>query len=432
MRYGGELVGERMIPFLLMIVGFFPISFSLVIALETFVGEKERHTLEPLLSTPLTNLELYWGKMMAAMLPPLFASYLGLGVYLTGLRLTLGWAPSFELLGLVVLLTTAESLVMVSGAVVISSQTTSVRAANILASFVIIPMALLVQAESVIMFWADYGALWWILFGLLAADMLLIRMGIHLFNREELLGREIDALDIRQQWRHLVAYFVRVPGGEQTDAGQGGARFSLLRVYRYDLPRILWNSRYALGAVTLTMVAASGVGWSYANEYALPKGSVSLDVPEGAFENMPSIGFLPSFNVGGILLHNIRVLLLEAVLGMFSFGALAVVLLMVPTAIIGFFAGQAPGLGASPWLLVGTFILPHGIVELPAAIIATAMALRLGATVVSPPKGMTLSQGVLLAIADLAKVFVFLVLPLLVIAAALEVWVTPWVITQVW
>ena len=28
-RYGGELVGERMIPFLLMIVGFFPISFSL-------------------------------------------------------------------------------------------------------------------------------------------------------------------------------------------------------------------------------------------------------------------------------------------------------------------------------------------------------------------------------------------------------------------
>jgi uncharacterized membrane protein SpoIIM required for sporulation len=105
---------------------------------------------------------------------------------------------------------------------------------------------------------------------------------------------------------------------------------------------------------------------------------------------------------------------------------------MVPTAIIGFFAGQAPGLGASPWLLVGTFILPHGIVEMPAAIIATAMALRLGATVVSPPAGMTLSQGVLLAVADLVKVFLFLVLPLLAIAAALEVWVTPWVITQVW
>ena len=31
--------------------------------------------------------------------------------------------------------------------------TTSVRAANLLASFIIIPMALLIQAEAMIMFW---------------------------------------------------------------------------------------------------------------------------------------------------------------------------------------------------------------------------------------------------------------------------------------
>ena len=68
--FGAELIGDRMIPFLLMIVGFFPISISLVIALETFVGEKERRSLEPLLSTPLTNTELYIGKTLAAMLPP--------------------------------------------------------------------------------------------------------------------------------------------------------------------------------------------------------------------------------------------------------------------------------------------------------------------------------------------------------------------------
>ena len=78
------VVGERLMPFLMMIVGFFPISFSLVIALETFVGEKERHSLEPLLATPLTNAELYWGKTLAAMIPPLVASYVGLGVYLAG------------------------------------------------------------------------------------------------------------------------------------------------------------------------------------------------------------------------------------------------------------------------------------------------------------------------------------------------------------
>jgi uncharacterized membrane protein SpoIIM required for sporulation/ABC-type transport system involved in multi-copper enzyme maturation permease subunit len=429
-RYGGELIGQRMIPFLLMIVGFFPISFSLVIALETFVGEKERHSLEPLLATPLTNLELYWGKTIAAMIPPLCASYLGLGVYLTGLWFALGWAPSLQLLVLIVLLTTAESLVMVSGAVVISSQTTSVRAANILASFVIIPMALLVQAESVIMFWADYGPLWWILWALVAADVLLVRMGIHLFNREELLGREIDALNLKRAWRYFIGYLVGEGG--RAAPPPGGARFSLLRLYRRDLPQILWKSRYAIGAVTLTLIVASAAGWSYAGTYRLPVGMIDLDVPQNAFEEVPDVGFLPSFDLGSILYHNVRVLLLEAALALFSFGAMAVVLLMVPVAIIGFFAGQAPALGASPWLLVGTFILPHGIVELPGAIIATAMALRLGATVISPPSGMTLSQGVLLAVADLVKVFVFLVLPLLVVAAALEVWVTPWVIAQVW
>ena len=54
---------------------------------------------------------------------------------------------------------------MVSGAVVISSQTTSTRAANLLASFIIVPMALLLIAESFLMFWADYSILWWFILG---------------------------------------------------------------------------------------------------------------------------------------------------------------------------------------------------------------------------------------------------------------------------
>jgi uncharacterized membrane protein SpoIIM required for sporulation len=431
LRYSGSIVGERLIPFLLMIVGFFPISFSLVIALETFVGEKERHSLEPLLATPLTNAELYWGKTMAAMIPPLVSAYLGLTVYLAGLRFSLGWQPSFELLSLIVLLTTAESLVMVSGAVVISSQTTSVRAANILASFVIIPMALLVQAESLIMFWADYPALWWILAALIAADALLVRMGTRLFNREELLGREIDVLNIRKLWRTFLRFLLRAPEDAVRSTPEWG-RLSLRRIYRHDLPVILRAGLKPGAAVCLALVAACVVGWRFAARYPFPAGLVELDVPADAFRNMPEIGFLPSFTVPGILLHNVRALALAALAGSFSFGSLAIVLNMLPVAIIGFLAGQAPLLGTSPWLLVGTFILPHGVVELPASIVATAMALRLGATVVSPPEGMTVSQGLLLAAADLVKVMVFVVVPLLALAAALEVWVTPWVIGLAW
>ena len=76
MQYGGEnaIIAERLNPFLLMIVGFFPISISLVIALETFVGEKERNSIEPLLSMPVSDSELYLGKMLAALAMPLAAT----------------------------------------------------------------------------------------------------------------------------------------------------------------------------------------------------------------------------------------------------------------------------------------------------------------------------------------------------------------------
>ena len=68
-----------------MIVGFFPISVSLVIALETFVGEKERMSIEPLLNTPLKDWQLYLGKMLSATIPPLLSSFLGMAVYISGL-----------------------------------------------------------------------------------------------------------------------------------------------------------------------------------------------------------------------------------------------------------------------------------------------------------------------------------------------------------
>ena len=76
-RYGGELIIERLYPFLMLVVGFFPSTFSLVIGLETFVGEKERRSLEPLLTTPLTDFQLYLGKLLASTAPPVLASYLG-------------------------------------------------------------------------------------------------------------------------------------------------------------------------------------------------------------------------------------------------------------------------------------------------------------------------------------------------------------------
>ena len=74
---------------------------------------------------------------------------------------------------------------------------------------------------------------------------------------------------------------------------------------------------------------------------------------------------------------------------------------------------------------LAAFILPHGIFELPAAILTTGLALRIGVVPISPPSELSLGEGMLLALADWFKVVVFLVLPLLLVAAFIEANITP-------
>jgi uncharacterized membrane protein SpoIIM required for sporulation/ABC-type transport system involved in multi-copper enzyme maturation permease subunit len=420
-RYGAPVIGQRLVPFLLMIVGFFPISVSLVIALESFVGEKERHSLEPLLSSPLTDTQLYLGKTLAAMLPPLFAAYLGILVYLVGLALTIQWHPDVILLIQIITLTSIQALVMVAGAVVISSQTTSVRAANLLASFIIIPMAMLVQGESLIMFWAQYNVLWWVIIGLVLVTLVLIRMGVRLFNREELLGRDIDEINFKAGWRTFAGAFRGV--------GRGGG---LPAWYRSAMAPTVRRLAWPIGLVAATLLVATVLGFRYASVYRLPLVAGSLSGVEANFNhNLAELGFVSAGGAAWVFFTNLRALVIATILGIFSFGVLGVVLLMVPLALTGFFAGQVALIGLSPLQFFVAFILPHGIFEITAAVLEGAAILRLGASVISPPGGKTLGEGWLVALADWAKISLALVVPLLVVAALIEVFVTPLVVSAV-
>ena len=420
-RYGAPVIGQRLVPFLLMIVGFFPISISLVIALESFVGEKERHSLEPLLSSPLTDTQLYIGKTLAAMLPPLLAAYLGILVYLVGLALTIQWHPDLILLLQILMLTGIQALVMVAGAVVISSQTTSVRAANLLASFIIIPMAMLVQGESLIMFWAQYTVLWWVILGLVLITLVLIRMGVRLFNREELLGRDIDEINVKAGWRTFAAAF--------RGAGQGPG---LRAWYRGTIAATVRRLAWPMGLVAATLLLATLLGMRYASVYRLPLIADSLSGVEANFNhNLAELGFVSAGGAAWVFFTNLRALLIATILGIFSFGVLGVVVLMVPLALTGFFAGQVALIGLSSLQFFAAFILPHGLFEISAAVLEGAAILRLGASLISPPSGKTLSEGWLMALADWAQISLALVVPLLLVAALIEVFVTPLVVSAV-
>ncbi|MFQ5575598.1 MAG: stage II sporulation protein M [Anaerolineae bacterium] len=431
-KYDAFIVGERLIPFLLMVVGFFPISFSLVIALETFVGEKERNSIEPLLSMPVTDLELYIGKMLAALIVPLSASYLGIVVYLVGLSVSIHWRPDPSLLAQIFLLTTMEGLVMVSGAVVVSSQTTSVRAANLLASFIIIPMALLLQAESILLFWGNYGAIWLIILALLVVDLILVRMGVRIFNREEILSKEMDVLNLKTIWRDFKDFFLRPPH-QAANKTMPAPRFNLLQIWTRDVPALLRQHKLPLAIVFGLLIVAALGGAMAAPSYRFPPGSLDLSsIPAGAFDDLDEVSMLPSLSVLGIFGHNARVIVLAGVLGLFSFGVMALILLMIPLAVVGYFAGAVALLGYNPAVFLAAFILPHGILELPAAIIGTAFALRIGAALVAPPQGLDVGQGLLLTLANFAKIFIFVVLPLLFVAAFIEAEITPQIVYWVY
>jgi hypothetical protein len=312
-QYGATIIGERLVPFLMMIVGFFPISVSLVIALESFVGEKERGSIEPLLSTPLKDWQLYVGKLLSSIVPPLVGSFFGMFVYMAGLVARDVPLPSPDLTLLIFCLTIVQAIVMVSGAVVISSQATSIRAANLLASFIIIPIALLIQAESVVMFWGNYATLWWLVFGLFIFAVLLTRVGLAHFRREELLGREIDVLDIR--WGASV--FVKAFKGEARDP---------LEWYRREIPKSLKQVRLAVLLTTIITVIAVLLGMNLIQSFQIPIGETNLkDMGENIYSALQSI---PGGSVTVILTifwQNFRVVLISMVLGALSFGILGVI-----------------------------------------------------------------------------------------------------------
>jgi uncharacterized membrane protein SpoIIM required for sporulation/ABC-type transport system involved in multi-copper enzyme maturation permease subunit len=415
-KYGAPIIADRLIPFLLMVVGFFPISVSLVIALESFVGEKERRSIEPLLSSPLSDVQLYLGKLMAVMFPPLIASYLAISVYLVGVYRQIGWVPDTILLIQVIALATVQSLVMVSGAVVISSQTTSVRAANLLASFIIVPMALLLVGESMIMFWARYHVLWYAIFGQVIIACLLIRTGIAHFNREELLGRELDTLNLQWAWQVFKSAFIGVPGPFRS-------------WWRMNVWGTLKSLKWSILLAIIFTLAGSLIGSAQAEVFSIPADLLDWEnIEDGLVTGIEEIGPIRFFSIQGtgvILIHNLRAIALASLLGIFSFGVLGIIILVLPFSIIGYFTAIAGQTGLSPWKFLLGFVIPHGILEVPAIILTGALIIRLGLTLVTPNEEYTIGEAWIRTLADWTRIMLLVIIPLLLAAAFLEVYITP-------
>lgn len=411
-KYGAFIVADRLVPFLFMIVGFFPISVSLVIALDSFVGEKERGSIEPLLNTPLKDWQIYLGKLLSSTIPPLLSSFVGMAVYLVGLSLTRVTIPALNVLLQLFALTIVQAVVMVAGAVIVSTQTTSVRAANLLASFIVIPSALLIQAESVVIFWGDFLTLWWVVLGMSVFAVLLVRVGLAHFRREELLGREIDVLKFRWGWKIFFSSF------------KSGSK-NIYQWYR-TVFQTMKKNQLPIVFVTIIFISSIYIGFLQSGRFQVSLSQAGIsDINKQVGE---ILGTLPGATIShwiGYIWQNLRVLLLALPLGFFSFGVLGVIPGMASMGIVGYLMGILAQAGLSPWMYFTAFILPHGIFEIPAAIIAIAGVLRMGALMAKPDPDRSVSEVMLHSLGEWVKIMAGIVLPLLIIAACVEVWITP-------
>lgn len=416
-RFGGGLILDNLIPFVILVIGFFPLSFTLVVALEAFVGEKERGTIEPLLSSPLEDRHMYLGKLLVGITTPLVFSFLSIGIYLILVSRRDVEFPSPYMLSLILLLTFAHAVLMVSFAIVISVQATTIRSANLMASFVVVPVAFLLQGETILIFWGNEDVLWFAILGVTLLSGLLVRLGLAHFKREYLLGREIDTLNFKNTYRVFRDRFV------------GGAK-SFADWYRVEIPETLRQLKQPLSIVVglgVVTVIVSYI-WVVVNVPAYIEFSPERTDEFRTFvgDNLVNLDLLQRQLPAPLLFfYNARTTVVFLLMGLVSFGTLGLTLFMANFALVGGVLGAANLIGFSPILTFVVGVLPHGIFELTAVVLATAAMLRVGALLVSPDTDKSLGETFLLSLADWFRVFVGMVVPLLAVAAVIEIYLTP-------
>ena len=425
-QYNANLILDRLVPFSILIIGFFPITVSLVVALEAFVGEKERGTIEPLLSAPFDDWQLYFGKLLVGVITPLVASYTSIGLYLIMASRQNLTMPSASVMTQLFFLTTAHAVLMVSAAIVISVQSTSVKAANLLASFIVIPVAILMQGEAVMLFWGNERVLWLAIAGVTIIALLLIRVGIAHFEREYLLGREIDTINIKWMTKTFWLNFT----GEAKSVLDWYTRV-LGSAFRRILPAVFF----------VTLIAGISIWASYAWIKDNIADVIAMATPEDIAElekNIQEVGELPDLSeiqehisAPFLFLNNTRAVALIFLAGMVSFSVLGIMLYMVNIALIGGLYALFELLGVNPIPIFLAGVAPHGIFEIPALMIGSAVVLYFGAALVTPQAGKSMGEVILELLADWAKIFIGLVMPLLAIAAVIEAYISPSLLLKV-
>lgn len=171
-----------------------PVAIPVTITAYSIVGEKANRSLEPLLATPITTAELLGGKIVAAIVPAIVATWLAFLLFLAGAYFLASpdvFSRFLDPLWLIAIFLVAPLLTMLSAciALIISSRASDPRVAEQLSALVLLPIILLVigQAVGYILINREIMLIIFVVVALL--DAALLYLAVRLFQRETILTR---------------------------------------------------------------------------------------------------------------------------------------------------------------------------------------------------------------------------------------------------
>jgi ABC-2 type transport system permease protein len=171
-----------------------PVVGAVSLAAYSVVGEKQGRTLEPLLTTPLSTLELLLAKVLASFLPSIAIEGIGLLLYLLlvaalaepGVVAALVTFRSLVLVGLIGPLAALAALQLT---IAVSSRVNDPRSAQQIAVLLVLPLILMLIGQIAGAFVVTTTILLLLAGALGAVWLLLILFSVALFDRERILTR---------------------------------------------------------------------------------------------------------------------------------------------------------------------------------------------------------------------------------------------------
>lgn len=185
-----SLILNQIMPSFFLII---PIMASSVMAASSFVGEKEKHTLETLLYSPLSLGRLFQSKILAGFSVGMMISYSSFAAMLLVMELESFFLtgnlllPAASWLAIMLLIAPAISLIAIAVTVRSSAKAQTIEEAQQRAVFLIFPILALLIGQFTGIILISAGLLWGVGIVLAALAILLVKRAARNFTYEKLL-----------------------------------------------------------------------------------------------------------------------------------------------------------------------------------------------------------------------------------------------------